>query len=185
MEEIYFGKSKNTLTTLVIFVCSLGYLWFVYELFARDFLDMRQKSGTDGIFYVILAVIIFGALLLLFINWIYLRQFVKCIILRQPALVLTDDSIHVYDNFAGKYIVFPWAQIEAFEPFDYKGTTTYYVVLKDYEVFYQQLSSLLRRFIMWTNSLIVRRSVINIDIHSMDTDANWLLDEMNSRLSAS
>ena len=79
----------------------------------------------------------------------------------------------------------PWAEIEAFEPFDYKGNTTYYVVLKDYEVFYQQLSSLLRRFIMWTNSLIVRRSVINIDIHSMDTDANWLLDEMNSRLSAS
>ena len=180
MKEIFFRKAKNTLTALVIFFCSLGYLWCVYELFARDFLDMRQPGHV-----VIMVVVIFGALLLLFINWIYLRQFVKCIILHRPALVLTDHSLHIYDYFAGKYIVLPWAEIEAFEPFDFKGNTTYYVVLKDYEVFYQQLSSLLRRFMMWTNSLIVRRSVINIDIHSMDTDANWLLDEMNSRLSAS
>ena len=185
MEEIFFRKVKYTFNTLGIFVCGLGYFWCVYELFARDFLDMRQKSGNDVIFYFIMAVVIFGALLLLYLNWIYLRQFVKCIILHRPALVLTDDSLHIYDYFAGKYIVLPWAEIEAFEPFDFKGNTTYYVVLKDYEVFYQQLSSLLRRYIMWTNSLIVRRSVINIDIHSMDTDANWLLDEMNSRLSAS
>lgn len=88
MVEIYFRKVKYTFNTLGIFFCGLGYLWFVYELFARDFLDMRQKSGNDAIFYFIIAVVIFGALLLLYLNWIYLRQFVKCIILHRPALVL-------------------------------------------------------------------------------------------------
>ena len=185
MVEIYFRKVKYTFNTLGIFVCGLGYLWFVYELFARDFLDMRQKSGNDAIFYFIIAVVIFGALLLLYLNWIYLRQFVKCIILHRPALVLADESLHIYDTFVGNYIVLPWTQIETFEPFEFKGRTTHYVVLKDYDVFYQQLSGLLRRYIMWTNNLIVRRSVINIDAPMMDIDADELLKMLDSRLSRS
>ena len=111
MVEIYFRKVKYTFNTLGIFFCGLGYLWFVYELFARDFLDMRQKSGNDAIFYSIIAVVIFGALLLLYLNWIYLRQFVKCIILHRPALVLADESLHIYDTFVGNYIVLPWIYI--------------------------------------------------------------------------
>ena len=182
MIEVFFRKLKVTWITFVFFLCGLGYLWCVYELFARDFLDIRQKSGNDIIFYFIMAVVIFGALLLLFVNWIYLRQFVKCIILHRPALVLADDSLHIYDLFVGNYIVLPWAQIEAFEPFEFKGKTTYYVVLKDYDVFYQQPSSLLRCYIMWTNSLIVRRSVINIDAPMMDIDGHQLLDELKSHL---
>ena len=78
---------------------------------------------------------------------------------RKLALVLTENSLHVYEWFWGGYCALPWKQIEAFEPFAYNGHITYYIVLKDYEVYYQQVPSLCRRFILWTDGLILRCSV--------------------------
>lgn len=180
MKEIYFRKFKVTCTTLVIFLCGLGYLWCI---FALDLTNMKRLSHIDAVYYSILAVIVFGALLMLVVNGVTIRKFVHGIVLHRPVLILTDGSLHIYDSFCGNYIVLPWSQIEAFEPFDYKGKTTYYVVLRDYDTYYRQLASWLRRYIMWSNSMIIRRSVINIDTPSMDIDADELLGLLNSHLS--
>lgn len=152
----------------------------------------KQPHHVDGLLYFVLAVVYFGALVLLLLNWIYLKQFWKCVIRHQPALVLADDGLYAYQSFGyqsfgyqsfgGDYCVLSWQQIEAFEPYTYKGHTTYYIVVKDYEAYRQQVSGLWRRFILWTDGLIVARSVINIDIRSMAIDADQLLDELNSRI---
>lgn len=177
--EVYYRKAKSFWATFVIFICGVAYLSFVFVL---DLTDMRRQTHNDAIFYFLMAVIAFGALLMIFINWIYIRRFVKCVVGRHPALVLNDDNLRIYDSFSDNDIVLLWSQIEAFEPFEYKGKTTYYVVLKDYDIYYQQLSNRMRRFIMWTNGLIARRSVINIDTPMMDIDSDELLSMLHSHI---
>lgn len=176
VQEVFFRKGRVTFTALSILLLSIGYFLLIPLLLERP------PRHVDGLWYFVLAVVYFGALVLLLLNWIYLRQFWKCVIRHQPALVLADDGLYAYQSFGGDYCVLSWQQIEAFEPYTYKGHTTYYIVVKDYEAYRQQVSGLWRRFILWTDGLIVARSVINIDIRSMDADKDLLLDELNRRI---
>ena len=176
VQEVFFRKGRVTFTVLSVFLLSLGYFLMIPLLLEK------QPHHVDGLLYFVLAVVYFGALVLLLLNWIYLRVFWKCVIRRQPALVLTADSLHAYHPSWGAYCILPWQSIEAFVPYTYKGHTTYYIVVKDYEAYRQQVSGLWRRFILWTDGLIVSHSVLNIDIRSMDIDAGQLLDELNSRI---
>ena len=175
-EEVFLRKGKNAFLALALFILSLVMLWFITQFHATS---PRQ---VDALWYFSLAVVYFGALVVLLVNWIYLRQFWLCIIRRQPALVLTADSLYAYHPSWGAYCILPWKSIETFVPYTYKGHTTYYIVVKDYEAYRRQVSSPWRRFILWMDGLIVARSVINIDIRAMDADADQLLDELNSRI---
>jgi len=176
MQEVFLSRGKNTFLALALFILSLVILWLIFLSHASP---PRQ---VDALWYFSLAVVYFGALVVLLVNWIYLRQFWLCIIRRQPALVLTADSLHAYHPSWGAYCILPWKSIETFVPYTYKGHTTYYIVVKDYEAYRRQVSSPWRRFILWMDGLIVARSVINIDISGMDIDAGQLLDELNSRI---
>jgi len=176
MQEVFFRKGRVTFTALSILLLSIGYFLLILLMLERS------PRHVDGLWYFVLAVVYFGALVLLLLNWIYLRQFWKCVIRHQPALVLTVDSLHAYHPSWGAYCILPWQSIKAFEPYTYKGHTTYYIVVKDYEAYRQQVSGSLRRFTLWMDGLIVSRSVINIDICSMDANAGQLLDELNSRI---
>ncbi len=176
MQEVFFRKGIVAFTAISIFFLSLGYFLLILLLLEK------QPRHVDGVLYFVLAVVYFGALVLLLVNCIYLKQFWLCVIRRQPALMLTADSLHAYHPSWGAYCILPWQSIEAFVPYTYKGHTTYYIVLKDYETYRQQVSSPWRRFILWMDGLIVASSVINIDIRSMDADAGRLLDELNSRI---
>jgi hypothetical protein len=176
MQEVFFRKGRVTFTAISIFLLSLGYLLMIPLLLEK------QPRHVDGVLYFVLTVVYFGALVLLLVNCIYLKLFWLCVIRRHPALMLTADSLHAYHPSWGAYCILPWQRIEAFVPYTYKGHTTYYIVLKDYETYRQQVSSPWRRFILWMDGLIVARSVINIDIRSMDADAGRLLDELNSRI---
>ena len=176
MQEVFFQKGRVAFTALSILLLSIGYFLLIFLLLEK------QPHHVDGVWYFVLAVVYFGALVLLLLNWIYLRQFWKCVIRHQPALVLADDGLYAYQSFGGDYCVLSWQQIEAFEPYTYKGHTTYYIVVKDYEAYRRKVSSSWQRFLLWMDGLIVRRSVINIDIRSMDIDAVHLLDELNSRI---
>lgn len=176
MQEVFFRKGRVTFTALSILLLSIGYFLLIPLLLEKP------PRHVDGLWYFVLAVVYFGALVLLLLNWIYLRQFWKCVIRRQPALMLTADSLHAYHPFWGAYSILSWQRIEAFVPYTYKGHTTYYIVVKDYEAYRQQVSSSWRRFTLWMDGLIVARSVINIDIRSMAIEADQLLIEMNSRI---
>ena len=176
MQEVFFRKGRVTFTAISIFLLSIGYFLLIFLLLEKP------PRHVDGLWHFVLAVVYFGALVLLLLNWIYLRLFWKCVIRRHPALMLTADSLHAYHPFWGAYCILSWQRIEAFVPYTYKGHTTYYIVLRDYEGYRQQVSSPWRRFILWMDGLIVSRSVLNIDIRSMDIDAGQLLDELNSRI---
>ena len=176
MQEVFFRKGRVTFTAISIFLLSLGYLLMIPLLLEKP------PRHVDGLWYFVLAVVYFGALVLLLVNWIYLRQLWTCVICRKPALVLAEDSLHAYHPSWGAYCILPWKSIENFVPYNYKGHTTYYIVVKDYEAYRRQVSSPWRRFILWMDGLIVARSVINIDISGMDIDADQLLDELNSRI---
>lgn len=176
MQEVFFRKGRVTFTAISIFLLSLGYLLMIPLLLEK------QPRHVDGVLYFVLAVVYFGALVLLLVNCIYLKLFWLCVIRRHPALMLTADSLHAYHPFWGAYCILPWRRIEAFEPYTYKGHTTYYIVVKDYEAYRQQVFGSLRRFTLWMDGLIVARSVINIDIRSMDADKDLLLDELNRRI---
>lgn len=175
VQEVFFRKGRVTFTVLSVFLLSLGYFLMIPLLLEK------QPHHVDGLLYFVLAVVYFGALVLLLLNWIYLRLFWKCVIRHQPALVLADDGLCAYQSFGGDYCVLSWQQIEA-EPYTYKGHTTYYIVVKDYEAYRQQVSSPWRRIILWMDGLIVSHSVLNIDIRSMDIDSGQLLDKLNSRI---
>ena len=176
MQEVFFRKGIVTFTALSILLLSIGYFLLIFLLLEKP------PRHVDGLWYFVLAVVYFGALVLLLVNWIYLRQLWTCVICRKPALVLAEDSLHAYHPSWGAYCILPWQSIKAFEPYTYKGHTTYYIVVKDYEAYRQQVSGSLRRFTLWMDGLIVARSVINIDIRSMAIDADQLLDELNSRI---
>ena len=176
MQEVFFRKGRVTFTAISIFLLGIGYFLLIFLLLEKP------PRHVDGVWYFVLAVVYFGALVLLLLNWIYLRQFWKCVIRRHPALMLTADSLHAYHPFWGAYCILPWQSIEALVPYTYKGHTTYYIVLRDYEGYRQQVSGSLRRFTLWMDGLIVARSVINIDIRSMDADKDLLLDELNRRI---
>jgi len=176
MQEVFFRKGRVTFTALSILLLSIGYFLLILLLLERP------PRHVHGLWYFVLAVVYFGALVLLLINCIYLKLFWKCVIRRHPALMLAADSLHAYHPFWGAYCILPWQRIEAFVPYTYKGHTTYYIVVKDYEAYRQQVSSSWRRFTLWMDGLIVARSVINIDIRSMAIDADQLLDELNSRI---
>lgn len=172
MEEYYFRKVKYTVSTIVLTLCNVGILWCAIKL---------HLSNLEQIW--LLAIIDFGALITLWVWWIYLRMFIKCIICRQPALVLTDSCLQVFRFYYGDYLTVPWDRIESFEPYVYKGHKLYYVVLKDYDEFYRKEPSRYRRFLLRMDSgLTVNRAVTNIDINSLDADAKWLLDRLNSHL---
>ena len=176
MQEVFFRKGRVTSTAVPVFLLSLGYFLLIPLLLERT------PRHVDGVWYFVLAVVFFGALVLLLVDFIYLCQFWHCVIRRQPALVLTADSLHAYQLFRGDYCILPWKQIEAFVPFTYKGHTTYYIVLKDFDAYRQRVSSLWHRLILWANGLTVPRSIVNIDIQSMDVDADSLISELNSRI---
>ena len=176
MQEVFFRKGIVTFTALSILLLSIGYFLLIFLLLEKP------PRHVDGLWYFVLAVVYFGALVLLLVNWIYLRQLWTCVICRKPALVLAEDSLHAYHPSWGAYCILPWQSIKAFEPYTYKGHTTYYIVVKDYEAYRQQVSSSWRRFTLWMDGLIVARSVINIDIRSMDADKDLLLDELNRRI---
>lgn len=87
MQEVFFRKGRVTFTAISIFLLSLGYLLMIPLLLEK------QPRHVDGLLYFVLAVVYFGALVLLLLNWIYLRLFWKCVIRHQPALVLADDGL--------------------------------------------------------------------------------------------
>ena len=176
MQEVFLRKGKITFTTSVVFILSIGVLWLIPQL------HVSPPRDVGALWYFSLAVFYFGIFVLFLVNWVNLRQFWQCVIRHQPALVLTADSLHAYQPFWGDYCVLPWKEIETFVPYTYKGHTTYYIVLKDYDAYRQQVSSLWRRFILWADGLVVSRSVINIDIRAMAIDADTLLSELNSRI---
>ena len=176
MQEVFFRKGIVTFTALSILLLSIGYFLLIPLLLEKP------PRHVDGLWYFVLAVVYFGALVLLLLNWIYLRYFWKCVIRHQPALVLAEDSLHAYHPSWGAYCILSWQRIEAFVPYTYKGHTTYYIVVKDYEAYRRQVSSPWRRFILWMDGLIVARSVINIDIRAMDADADQLLCELKRRI---
>ena len=176
MQKVFFRKGRVAFTALSILLLSIGYFLLIPLMLEKP------PRHVDGLWYFVLAVVYFGALVLLVVNCIYLKLFWLCVIRRQPALMLTADSLHAYHPFWGAYCILPWQRIEAFVPYTYKGHTTYYIVVKDYEAYRRKVSSSWQRFLLWMDGLIVRRSVINIDIRSMDIDAGQLLDELNSRI---
>lgn len=110
MQEVFFRKGRVTFTAISIFLLSLGYLLMIPLLLEK------QPRHVDGLLYFVLAVVYFGALVLLLLNWIYLRLFWKCVIRHQPALVLADDGLYAYQSFGGDYCVLSWQQIEALSP---------------------------------------------------------------------
>ncbi len=173
MEEHFFRKVRYTLSTIAIVLCTLGILWGAIELHRRDLEQIW-----------LLAIVDFGALIVMWTCWLYLRMYVKCIICRQPALVLTDDRLQIFRFYYGDYLTLTWDRIESFEPYVFKGHTLYYVVLKDYDEFYRQEPSRYRRFLLRMDSgLTVSGAVTCIDINTMDADPQWLLNRLNSHLS--
>ena len=139
MEEIYFRKGRYTFNTIGITICCLAYIWLVSKWHFEE--QSLLLALTTGLVY-------FGGLLIFYAWVMYLRLYMKCILSHQPALVLTDDELQIYRFERGNYLSVKWQSIEAFVPYVYKGKTTYNVVLKDYDEYYQQefLSNHLRLF---------------------------------------
>lgn len=175
MKEIFFRKGKYIFNTIGITICCLAYIWLVSKWHFEE--QSLLLTLTIGLVY-------FGGLLILYAWVMYLRMYVKCILCHQPALVLTDDELQIYRFERGNYLSVRWQSIEAFVPFVYKGNTTYNIVLKDYDEYYQQESNWFQRFLLRINSCILgKHTIANIDVYSMDIDADELLGLLNRHLS--
>ena len=113
----------------------------------------------------------------------YIRMYVECILFHQPALVLTDDELQIYRFESGNYLTVKWHNIEAFVPYVYRGNTTYNVVLKNYDEYYQQEPSWFQRFLLKIYSVMMgNHTIASIDVHSMDIDDGELISILNSRI---
>ena len=175
MKEIYFRKGKYIFNTIGITICCLAYIWLVSKWHFGE--QSLLLTLTTGLVY-------FGGLLIFYAWVMYLRMYMKCILSHQPALVLTDDELQIYRFERGNYLSVKWQSIKAIVPYVYKGKTTYNVVLKDYDEYYQQESNRFQRLLLRIYSgMMGKHTIANIDVHSMDIDADELLDLLNRHLS--
>lgn len=175
MEEFFIKKGKYTFKIILFVLLGLGYLWCL--------LTLPDKMFYKGAFeYGLLVFLWFTFVFLLWIEFCFVRSFVKLVLRHHPALVITDSYLQVYDFQSGSDLVFKWQEIRAIEPFQFKGNITYNVHLKDFDGYLLTVPSRWHRFCLRMNAFCSRGSIVNIDCHSIDADKACLLDMLNQKI---
>ena len=176
MTEIYMSRWHAFTLIVILPVLALMYWACCYFVIPID-----APGGDVGFKYFAEGVMLFGAALMAFVVISSFTQ-LGFILRRKPIVIITSDQLQVYDFTLKRYRFFDWKDVEKIEDFNFKGSLSFDIHVREDERYQLLETNPWRRFKLKLNALSLRGAAVRIPASTLDVSPRTLYNELQSHM---